>query len=70
MSLDCNVGGADKTLRIIIGIALVAFVVLAQVDTLWKVIAGVAAAIALVTAFVGFCPLNRLIGVDTCKKRV
>lgn len=70
MSLDSNVGGADKTLRIVIGIALLAFITLAQIDTLWKAIAGVAAMIALVTAFVGFCPLNRLIGVDTCKRRV
>lgn len=70
MSLDCNVGGADKTLRIIVGIALAEFIVLAQVDSLWKVIGGVAAAIALVTAFVGFCPLNRLIGINTCKKTV
>lgn len=67
MAVQCNVGGADKTIRIVAGIGLAAFALLADVDTIWKLIAGIAAAIALVTATIGFCPLNSLLGVNTCK---
>lgn len=66
MSLDFNVGGADKSPRILIGIALGAFLVPAQVETIWDAIAGVAAAIALVTASVKSFHVGNLTGVNTC----
>lgn len=67
MALTRNVGGADKAVRIVLGIALIAFALLSDVSTIWKTVAGIVAAIALVTAFVGFCPLNRLFGINTCR---
>ena len=68
MSLTQNVGGADKWLRIAIGIALIAFIVLSDVGATWKVVAGIVAAIALVTALAGFCPLNSMLGINTARK--
>lgn len=69
MVLPCNVGGADKTFRIVLGLALIALVLFVSMSTLWMVAALVVAIIALTTAFVGYCPLNRLLGIDTCKAK-
>ncbi len=69
MSVTCNVGGADKAIRIVLGIALAAFAFLSEVDTVWKMAMGVAAVIALVTATVGYCPLNRLLGINSCRHK-
>jgi hypothetical protein len=68
MAMTCNVGGTDKAIRVVAGIALLALALFANVDTVWKVVVGVLAAIALVTALIGFCPLNSLLGIDTCKR--
>lgn len=70
MDLTPNVGGADKVIRIVVGVALIAFALLSNVDTTWKVVAGIVAAIALLTAFVGFCPINKLFGINTCRHRI
>ena len=65
--MTCNVGGADKTIRIIVGIGAVAVGLLAGLGGLVQALVFVVAAIALLTAFVGFCPLNRILGINTCK---
>lgn len=68
MRLSYNVGGGDKTFRIVLGIVL-AIVAIFVESTAWTVILLAAAAIALVTAFVGYCPLNALFGVNTRKTK-
>lgn len=67
MDLTRNVGGADKAIRIVVGIVLTALILFADLSATWQIVAGVVAAIALVTAFAGFCPLNRLLGINTCR---
>ena len=69
MKILCNVGGADKTFRIGLGALLVALVLFIDLSTALTVLVLVVAAVAFVTAFVGFCPLNRLLGVNTCRTR-
>lgn len=49
-----NVGGIDKTLRIIIGIVLLGVGLLAPLGTAGRTVSLVIAAVALVTAFTGF----------------
>lgn len=66
MALSCNVGGADKTARLVLGILLVAVGLFADLGTTWTIIVYAAAVIALLTAFVGYCPLNTLFGRNTC----
>jgi hypothetical protein len=56
-----NVGGIDKVLRIIVGLALIAIVFVGP-QTPW----GWIGVIPLVTGLFGFCPLYKLIGVNTC----
>jgi hypothetical protein len=49
-----NVGGIDKAIRIIIGLALALVGVFVQMSTGLRMVAFVAAAIAVLTAFTGF----------------
>lgn len=57
-----NVGGIDKILRILIGIALI---VLALIGTIgpW----GWVGVLPLATGLFNFCPAYKLIGINTCK---
>ncbi|MBT2772675.1 DUF2892 domain-containing protein [Halomonas sp. ISL-60] len=59
-----NVGGIDKILRILIGIALI---VLALTGTIgvW----GWIGVLPLATGLFSFCPAYRLIGFKTCKTK-
>ena len=62
-----NTGNADRIVRVLLAIAFTAGGILAG-GTL-GIVLFVMAAVMLVTAAVGFCPLYRLVGVDTCKVR-
>jgi hypothetical protein len=64
------VGGGDKVFRIVLGLVLITLPFLMEIPDTWKIIMWVVAAIALITAFVGFCPLNKLIGLNTCKPKI
>ncbi len=56
-----NVGGIDRILRLVVGLALIAWGVVAQ--NWW----GAIGIIPLFTAAIGWCPLYPLIGLSTCK---
>ncbi len=60
-----NVGNADKIIRILLAVvaAILAFVVGA--GSVGGIVLLVVAAVLLVTALVGFCPLYRLFGMST-----
>jgi hypothetical protein len=53
-AVEKNVGGIDKTIRIIVGIVLLIVGAFVQMGTGLKIASFVVAAIALVTAFVSF----------------
>ncbi|WP_017669374.1 DUF2892 domain-containing protein [Sandarakinorhabdus sp. AAP62] len=57
-----NEGTIDRVLRTGLGIALIAMVFVGP-QTPW----GWLGLVPLVTGLVGFCPLYRLVGVNTCK---
>jgi len=57
-----NVGGIDKILRIIVGLALIAMVFIGP-KTVW----GWIGIVPLITGLFNFCPLYPLIGINTCK---
>ena len=59
-----NVGGIDRVLRTIIGVALLWFA-FAAAPTGYNWI-GWIGVVPLLTALVGYCPLYTLIGVSTC----
>lgn len=56
-----NEGTIDRALRIILGLALLAIVFVGP-QTPW----GWIGLVPLATGLVGFCPLYRLIGINTC----
>ncbi len=65
--MAANVGGVDRSVRLVIGIALLllgAFGVLKGVAAL---LGYLVAAIALVTAFIRFCPLWAVCRINTAK---
>lgn len=61
--MKSNVGGIDRILRIVAGIALIAWAILG--GPLWAWI-GV---VPLATGLIRFCPLYPLLGLSTCPMR-
>lgn len=59
--MKANVGGIDKILRIVAGLALIALAI-AGIGLPWTWI-GV---VPLLTGVVGFCPFYPLLGLNTC----
>jgi hypothetical protein len=60
-----NVGGIDKILRIVVGLALIAFALLGPATISWKWI-GWIGVVPVLTALMGFCPAYTLLGINTC----
>lgn len=67
--MKCNVGGLDRSARIVIGVLLLLVGIFAPLNSAWQTVVFVIAAIALVTAAIGFCPANAIVGINTCKPR-
>jgi len=66
--MKANVGGIDRLIRLIAGIALIAFGAVGGLATPWNYVAmGVGVVFAL-TALIRFCPLYPLLGINTCAK--
>ena len=55
-----NIGKIDKTIRIVLGIAIIMFG--ANNNSVW----GVIGIIPIITAQIGLCPLYSIIGINTC----
>jgi cadmium resistance protein CadD (predicted permease) len=65
----CNVGGIDRALRIIVGLALLSLVFIGdKVPFIGEnVIWGWVGIVPLVTGVFRFCPAYALFGIKTCK---
>ncbi|PKQ32779.1 MAG: DUF2892 domain-containing protein [Actinobacteria bacterium HGW-Actinobacteria-2] len=61
-----NVGNTDKVVRAAIGVIALVAAFLIGITSGWGIVLAVVAVIALVTAAVGFCPLYRVFGINTC----
>jgi hypothetical protein len=61
--MQANVGGADRVIRIIIGLGLLSLLFILPAPAKWWGLVGL---VPLLTAFVGFCPLYTIVGVSTC----
>ncbi|WP_305096314.1 YgaP family membrane protein [Croceibacterium aestuarii] len=66
--MTTNMGKFDRILRIAVAIALVVLIATGALHGTLGILAGVVAAVFLVTSLVGFCPAYRLVGIDTCGK--
>lgn len=61
-----NEGTIDRVIRVVLALVAVGAAVAIGISSLWGIVLLVVAAILLVTAAVGFCPLYRLVGMSTC----
>lgn len=59
--MRANVGPTDRAIRIVVGMVLVSLTFIGP-RTAW----GFLGVIPLITGFIGWCPLYRLLGIDTC----
>ncbi len=59
--MKANVGGIDKILRIVAGIALIGMAVTGLIG-MW----GYIGVVPLLTALLGWCPAYTLLGMNTC----
>ena len=67
--MTCNVGGTERGIRIVVGIALIAAGALAGLPEAGMYAAYVVGAVALVTGAVGYCPAWQLFGINTCMSK-
>lgn len=67
--MRCNVGGADRIARIIVGAILLIVGFTVSMPAFWQAIVFILAAVALITAFVRYCPANQMLGLNTCRPR-
>ena len=61
--MKANVGGVDKILRIVVGLALLSLILILEGNARWWGLVGV---IPLATGLVNFCPLYSLLGLNSC----
>jgi hypothetical protein len=61
--MQCNVGGIDRTLRIVIGALLIVLAIVGVIGS-W----GWIGILPLATGIFRFCPAYPLLGIKTCKK--
>ena len=64
--MQANVGGIDRTLRIVVGLAILAMWFVVEGPTRWWTLVGL---VPLVTGLVGWCPAYQLLGMKTCGAR-
>ena len=60
--MKANEGKIDRTFRVVVGLGLLSLMFVGP-QTMW----GALGLIPLVTGLVGFCPLYRVLGINTCK---
>ncbi|MEZ0537746.1 DUF2892 domain-containing protein [Caldicellulosiruptoraceae bacterium PP1] len=61
-----NISNTDKVIRIIIGIILLSLLFILKGNIKFIGLIGL---IPLITAFLGFCPLYKVLGISTLKKK-
>lgn len=66
--LPQNEGMLDRLIRALVGVAL-GIVMFTTLTGAWQIIVGIVAAVLLITAAVGFCPLYALLRISTNGRR-
>ncbi len=61
--MKANVGGIDKVLRIVVGLAVLSLVFVLPEPSRWWGLVGL---VPLLTGFMNFCPLYSILGLNTC----
>lgn len=61
--MKANIGGIDKVLRIVVGLALLSIIFLVEGPGRWWGLVGI---VPLGTGLINFCPLYAIFGFNTC----
>jgi hypothetical protein len=64
-----NVGSVDAIIRLLIAIVLTLLYFNRIIAGTWGIVLLVVAGILLITSMIGFCPLYRLLKINTCRKK-
>lgn len=64
-----NMGGLDRIIRIIIVLAIGVLYWQGLVEGTLAYVLIAVGAVFLITSFVGFCPLYKLVGLNTCPRK-
>ena len=67
--MKCNVGGIDMGARLVIGAVLLVTGFTLPLSAVWQTVVFALATIALITGLVRYCPINSLIGLNTCAQQ-
>jgi hypothetical protein len=67
MTLERNVCGVEKTVRIALGLLLLGIGLFADIATGWRVLSLVFSLTALLTGILGYCPMNNMLGTNSCR---
>lgn len=72
MALVKNVGSADKMIRIVLGVVLLAFsfIKLGGFSSTVGIITAIVGVVLIATALINFCPLYRVLNMRTTKQSV
>ncbi|MGA2710727.1 MAG: DUF2892 domain-containing protein [Steroidobacteraceae bacterium] len=62
--MNINVGSIDRVVRVVLGLALLSAFFLLEGSLRWVGLAGV---VLLLTAAFSFCPLYRMLGINTSR---
>jgi hypothetical protein len=63
--MTTNMGSLDRGLRIVAGLALLAFALFGPADITWKWV-GFIGIVPIATSLIGWCPAYTLLGIRTC----
>jgi len=66
--MNANVGGLDRVIRLLAGVALIAAGFLAGIAEPWNYVVMGAGAVFALTGVIKFCPLYVILGANTCSK--
>lgn len=64
--MKVNLGGLDRAVRVITGLALVVAGFMAGIVEPWNYVAMGAGAVFVLTSMVSFCPLYAIFGINSC----
>jgi len=67
--MKINMGGADRTIRVLIAIAIAVLYITNVITGTLGIVLLILAGVFLFTSVIGFCPLYAPFGIRTCRKK-
>jgi len=67
--MNTNLGGLDRVVRIVAGLALILAGFMAGIAEPWNWVAMGAGAVFALTSMVSFCPLYAIFGINSCPRK-